>query len=94
MLTEEVVSQLARRLGISAVEAREQLGIVTERLGEQLENGEVFSIPGLGVFETKVRPEIRSFLPFLQTFALLPPKIRIGFRPCKRLRDLAKQFRW
>lgn len=94
MLTDEVVSELARRLAISPRRAREQLGIVTQALAERLETGCAFSIPGLGTFETRRRPETRGFVPFLRRVALLPPKDRVAFRPSKTLRELAKRFRW
>jgi len=88
--TAEIVAELAEKLNLPKNKTRMLLDSALETLADDLAKGRTLAIPGLGTFGTKKRDKIKSYNPQTKRLSLLPPKIKVFFRPGKILKNDVK----
>jgi nucleoid DNA-binding protein len=74
MNTPELVKIVAKKLDLTQKDTHLLLKSTTRVFKRTLGEGSGFSVPHLGTFSTHVRDRRRSYLPFYDRMAMLPPK--------------------
>ena len=90
MENSEIVQKLAERLEISPKESQRLIKALVKLFTEKLGKNNKFSIPGFGVFGTRVRKERKAYNPATKTVQRIPKKNVVYFRPASQLK---KQMR-
>ncbi len=93
MTYHELINHISEELNLSKNEIDTLIKQTVLELGNQLENGYSFSIPGLGRFSTKVIEVHKVFDSHQQKYILIPPKRIVEFTPGKDLNDRLKNIR-
>ncbi len=87
MTTKEVVKALAENWDMSKAETRRLLDTIVETSKRNLVEGNSFTIPELGTFDTHTRSERKSYNPHYEQYMKLPPKRVVDFKPGKSLKE-------
>ncbi|MDZ7289865.1 MAG: HU family DNA-binding protein [candidate division KSB1 bacterium] len=93
MTTTEMIKTLATRLKITQREARRHLRNLFTAISERLQEGESVRLRGFGTLGTTENTTPRTYDASLKEFVPPPEKIKIFFRPYRRLTDLVKERR-
>ena len=70
----DYIKEVAERTSLSQVETKRILKASFETVVEALNAGETFTLPNLGTFGTKVKPQHKSYNPAYEKFMLYPKK--------------------
>jgi integration host factor subunit alpha len=87
----ELVDRLRRRLGLSAREAGELLDGFLETLADQLAEGGIVSLSGLGRLETRLTPARPGRNPKTGREVIIPARRRPVFTLSRTLRTMLKE---
>lgn len=90
MNTRDVVEVLAERWDMNKAETRRLLDTIVETFNRNLSEGQGFSVPELGTFDTHTRDSRRSYNPHHEAYMKLPPKRVVKFSPSKGLKEEMK----
>ncbi|MDR0658052.1 MAG: HU family DNA-binding protein [Mediterranea sp.] len=90
MNNKEFITELSRKLGISAAETTQTIESFLSGLTEELQNGKSVTIQGFGSFEVKKKAERISVNPATQERMLVPPKLVLSYRPGNTLKEKFK----
>ena len=83
----DYVKNVAKRMDLSQDETKRLIKQSFETIVEALNDGENFTIPGLGTFGTKTREQHKSYNPFYDKFMLLPRKRIVTYYPSSTMKD-------
>jgi len=83
----ELTAALARRTGLSKVDAGKTVDAVTEIIGESLEAGDKVMLPGFGTFESRQRNARDGVNPATGEPLHIPAKRVVHFKVGKTLKD-------
>ena len=86
MENSEIVQKLSERLEISPKESKRLIKALVKLFTEKLGKNNTFSIPGFGVFGTRVRKERKAYNPATKKVQLIPKKNVVYFRPASQLK--------
>lgn len=92
MNTSDLVKALASNWDMTQAETRRLLDTITQTFNDHLAEGNAFTIPQLGTFNTKTREERKSYNPHYKQYMKLPPKRVVTFSPSKGLKEDLKQL--
>ena len=92
MNNSDVVSALAENWDMSLAETRRLLDTIIDTFKDQLAQGDSFTIPELGTFDTHTRSKRRAFNPHYEQYMMLPPKRVVDYRPSKGLKEDVKDL--
>jgi len=81
MNTKDIVRHLAIRIGKTQVETRKLLAACIAELKRVLDDGNAFTIPGLGTFRVRMRDTRMAYSPRYKQKLQLPPKKVVTFSP-------------
>jgi len=88
----EIVQKLADRLEITPKESHRLIKALVKLLTEKLGKNNKFSIPGFGIFSTRIRKERKAYNPATKTVQLIPKKNVVYFRPASQLKKQMKHL--
>ena len=88
MNSKEVLVELAARLDRPQAELQKGWREAMLILRRGFAKGRGFTLTGFGTWRVKERKKRRAFHPLQKRYLLLPPKMRLTFRPGKRLREI------
>lgn len=89
MNNKEFIAELAQRTGFSQKDAAQYSTQLIAEMASHLEEEEVLSIAGFGVFEVKKKLERVVVNPGTKQRMLVPPKLVINYKPATTLKDRA-----
>ena len=92
MTNQELISELAKRLGWTQRQTTEMLDSTISIINANLEESNSINIQGFGLFETKKKGERVSVNPVSKQRYLVPPKISLAFRPGQSIKDNLKKI--
>lgn len=81
MNTKDLVRHLALEIGKTQVETRKLLAVCTSVFRQVLDEGQAFTLPGLGTFRIRYRNARVAYTPRQKKKMLFPPKRVVTFRP-------------
>lgn len=81
---------MARRMGTSLKETSQLMSGLIAVMSEQLQEGNVISLQGFGVFEVKKKGERVTVNPATKLRMLIPPKLVLTYRPGSSLKEKFK----
>jgi DNA-binding protein HU-beta len=87
MNKQELVAELAAKLGVSLKEAAEALDGVFEVIGDALEKGETVKVAGFGIFSVKERAARKGTIPGTKEVIEIPAKKVVSFKLAKALKE-------
>lgn len=90
MNNKEFITGLAKKCGISAVDAGANVDALVGLMTECLKENDQINISGFGILEAKMRNERLSVNPKTGQRFLVPPKIVPAFKPSNKLKDKFK----
>ena len=90
MNNKEFTSELAERLGYTIKDTSELMNSLLSSMTQELEEGNVIAIQGLGSFEVKKKAERISINPASKQRMLVPPKLVLSYRPSNTLKEKIK----
>ena len=90
MNNKEFTSELAERLGYTIKDTSELMNSLLSSMTQELEEGNVIAIQGIGSFEVKKKAERISINPASKQRMLVPPKLVLSYRPSNTLKDKFK----
>lgn len=91
MNNKELHAELARRTGFSQKEAVRIVGCLTEVIKAHLADSESVQFGRLGALEVKHKEQRVMVHPKTKKRLLVPPKMVVGFRPSKSMKDRCKE---
>ncbi|MBX0312022.1 MAG: HU family DNA-binding protein [Sulfurihydrogenibium sp.] len=86
MTKAELVAKVAEKSGLKKIEAERTINAVIDALAEAFKKGERVAVPGLGVFNVKVRKARKGINPKTGKEIKIPEKKTIVFRAAKSLK--------
>jgi nucleoid DNA-binding protein len=89
----DYVKNVAKRMDLSQAETKRLIDLTLETVVSALDDGETFTLPGLGTFGTKIREQHRAYSPFHKRFMILPKKRIITYYPSSKIKDEFKDTR-
>lgn len=92
MTYKELVEQLSDDLGLDPAEARGMTDQVLSGLIRQLQEGNGFTIPGLGTFRVRERESRSIYSPWHGEKRSIPSRRQVSFTPARRLRERLNQL--
>jgi DNA-binding protein HU-beta len=92
MNSTEFTATLAKKLGLSRIEAGIRLDDLLSIITTELANDHVISITNFGNFEVKKRNERISVHPLTGKRVLLPPKMIVKFKPSVSFNNKIKKI--
>lgn len=87
MESKAFIERLAERMATDRENVGEFIFRMTEVLGEQLREGNSFSLPSFGTFEPRKKMERITIHPATGKKLLVPPKLTANFRPSGMLKQ-------
>lgn len=90
MNNKEFTTEMARRMGTSLKETSQLMSGLIAVMSEQLQEGNVISLQGFGVFEVKKKGERVTVNPATKLRMLIPPKLVLTYRPGSSLKEKFK----
>ena len=90
MNNKEFISKLAKKCGVTAVDATASVDALVGLMTECLKENDQLNISGFGILEVKMRKERLSVNPKTGQRFLVPPKIVPAFKPSNKLKDKFK----
>ena len=89
MNNKEFIAELAGRTGLSQKDTAQYAAQLISDMALHLEDEDVLSIAGFGVFEVKKKLERVVINPGTKQRMLVPPKLVINFKPATTLKEKA-----
>lgn len=83
----DYVKELAKRTELSQAETKRILDTAFETLVETLNEGKTFTLPKLGTFGTKEKPQHKGYNPAYEKFMLYPKKRVVTYYPNSVMKD-------
>ena len=90
MNNKEFTSELAERLGYTIKDTSELINSLLASMTQELEEGNMIAVQGVGSFEVKKKAERISINPASKQRMLVPPKLVLSYRPSNTLKDKFK----
>ncbi len=90
MNNKEFTMEISHRLGCSMKETSRLMSDLISIMSEQLQEGNVISLQGFGVFEVKKKGERITVNPTTKLRMLIPPKLVLTYRPGISLKEKFK----
>lgn len=90
MNNKEFISALSKRTGYKIDDTQNIVRTAVHSVIEQLSEGEIVSVSGLGTFEVKKRMERIISNPGTGQKMLVPPKLVTNFKPFATMKDKLK----
>ncbi len=90
MTNKEYISALSQKAGMSAEATQRMVSHVIDAMGQCFEGGDGVFIPNFGTFEVKKRMERVIVNPTTGQRMLVPPKLVLGFKPTRSIKNRLK----
>jgi len=90
MTYKELISRISESQDISKSHAKEVVDGIFEVLSSELGKGRGVSIPDLGTFSTKTKPERKVYSPHHEEHMLVPPRRVVEFSPASNMKERLK----
>ena len=90
MNNKDFTSELSRRLGYTIKDTSELMSSLLSDMTQELQEGNVVTIQGLGTFEVKKKAERITVNPTTKQRMLVPPKLVLAYRPSGQLKEKFK----
>ena len=90
MNNKDFISKLAKKCGLSVVDASANVDTLVGLMTECLKENDQVNVSGFGTLEVKMRNERLSVNPKTGQRFLVPPKIVPSFKPSNKLKDKFK----
>ena len=90
MNNKEFITKLAKKCGVTAVDATASVDALVGLMTECLKENDQINVSGFGILEVKMRNERLSVNPKTGQRFLVPPKIVPSFKPSNKLKDKFK----
>jgi nucleoid DNA-binding protein len=94
MTGSELIKQLSQRLGQPQKDVKQLLKSSSLIVKEFLDKEIGITIPGFGIFKTRLNDKRKSFNPFHNKFVMLPPKRVVKFKSGSTLKNEIKDKRF
>lgn len=88
MTKSELISAVAAKANIKAVDASGAIDALVAVIAEELAKGEKVAISGLGGFEVKDRAEREGVNPKTGAKLMIPASKAVGFKVAKAIKDI------
>jgi DNA-binding protein HU-beta len=92
MTTKELISNIAKRSGLTRSQVADLLDATEEAMVQQLLDGKSVHLQGFGALEVRQKKERISVHPRTGERSMIPPKQQIAFRPTQNLKDEIKNW--
>lgn len=90
MNNKEFISELSNKLGYTNKDTSRLISSVIAIITQELQESNIISIHGFGVFEVKKKLERISVNPATQQRMLVPPKLVLSYKPSTLLKEKFK----
>lgn len=91
MNNKDFVTGLAKKTGLSSVDAATNVDALVALIIDRLKENDQINVSGFGVLEVRMRRERVSVNPKTGQRMLVPPKLMPIFRPSSKLKDKFKE---